>query len=638
MIRHRSGLVILLFLCCSSALHPQTTAAYPGTIGLFVDAGDAPAKLFHATLSIPVAPGPLTLLYPKWIPGEHGPTGPINGLTGLKFTAGGQALQWRRDEVDTFALHVTIPEGARELQVALDYASPPELRQGFTAGTTATAQMAVLGWNWVLLYPAGFPADRVMYRASLRLPAGWQFGTPLPQETRAGDTVNFQPASLYTLVDSPVLAGRFYRVIPLTQPGAWPPAEIDVASDSAAALQMDRQLERHYRQLVAEAAGLFGAIHYRDYHFLFSLSDHVASFGLEHHESNDSRTRERAFLDPQLTLLMAGLLPHEYTHSWNGKYRRPAGLATPNYAEPMKGELLWVYEGLTNYLGNVLTARSGLQTPAQYRDVLASAAAEMEYRSGRNWRPLQDTAIDAQDLYDASEGWTNWRRSVDFYPEGDLIWLDADMTIRNLSGGKKSLDDFCKLFFGPPSLGRDQAPFVKPYTFDDLVSALDQVAHYDWRKFWNDRLWSTASHAPLGGVEAAGWRLAFDESPSELTRAEETVSKATDLTWSLGLILNNEDGRIADVVFGSAAARAGIIPGMRLIAVNERAYSPDILHDALTAAKNSTEPLRLLVENTEYFRTVAVDYHGGNRYPHLEPNGKPDVLGDIVKQHAAGAP
>jgi len=611
----------------------QSAAPFPGVITIAVDASQAPAKLFHTTMSIPVAAGPLTLLYPKWIPGEHAPSGPLDGLTGMKFMAAGQPLEWRRDDVNLYAIHLTVPAGIRELKISLDYVSPADDRPGFTAGTSATAKMAVLSWNWMLLYPAGFPADRITYKASLRLPSGWHWGSPLPLAATSGDTIEFQPVSLYTLVDSPVIAGEFFQGIPLTSPGAWPPVELDIAADSAAALQMSPELEQHYKQLVTEAGQLFGATHYRDYHFLLSLSDHVAHFGLEHHEANDSRGRERSLIDPSLNQLMAGLLPHEYTHSWNGKFRRPAGLNTPDYDVPMKDELLWVYEGLTEYLGNVLTARSGLLTPEQYRDNLALTAASMEYRSGRTWRPLLDTAVDASKLYDSSEDWRNWRRSVDFYPEGELLWLEADTTIRNLTAGKKSLDDFCRLFEGAPGLVRDAVPAAKSYTFDDVVAALNQVAPYDWRKFWLDRLGSTSPHAPLGGVEAGGWKLTFDDNESELMKIEESVGKSTNLNYSLGLILENEDGHIADVRFGSPAAQAGIMPGMKLVAVNGRAWSPEVMRDALTAAKSSPEALLLLVQNTEYFKTYSVNYHDGNRYPHLVVNGKPDVLTGIIKQH-----
>ena len=628
-------IVVICWVVLAAMAHAQQSAKqYPGTIMLFVDASDAPAKLFRAKLMIPVAPGPLTLHYPKWIPGEHGPTGPINGLTGLKVTADGQVLQWRRDDVDTYAFHVLVPAGAKELEVALDYASPSE-RGGFTAGAAASAQMMVLSWNWLLLYPQGYEADQIFYRASLRLPAGWQSGSALPGASRSDNTVDYQSASLYTLIDSPVIAGRYFRALPLSSPSAKPVVEMDIAADSAAALEMSPQLEQHFRQLVAEATGLFGATHYRDYHFLLSLSDHVAHFGLEHHESNDSRTRERSLVNPELTLLMAALLPHEYTHSWNGKYRRPQGLTTPDYSEAMKGELLWVYEGMTDYLGEILSARSGLRTPQQFRDALAMTAAQMEHHSGRTWRPLIDTAIDAQDLYDSPPDWKNWRRSVDFYQEGDLVWLDADMTIRRLTGGKRSLDDFCKLFAGPPSLPLDQVPAVRPYDFNEILTLLNQVAPYDWRKFWDDRLWSTSPHAPFAGIEAGGWRVVFNEHPSELMSASEEADKTMDLTYSLGIVLENSDGRIQDVAMDSPAAKAGIGPGMKLVAVNGRAWNSEVLRDALSAAKTASEPLQLLIENSDFFKTYAVDYHGGNRYPHLvRSDDGPDVLSEIIKQHS----
>lgn len=628
-----AGVVCLLYSCLALAQAPATKA-YPGTITLAVDASAAPTRIFHARLAIPVRPGPLTLLYPKWIPGEHGPTGPIVDLTGLKMSAGGQTLQWRRDDVDMYTFHVNVPAGASQLDVSLDYTSPVETEHGFTAGTTATEQMMVLSWNWVLLYPAGYAAEQITYKPSLRLPTRWEWGTPLPALGGGAGTIEFNPVSLYTLVDSPVIAGRNFRVVRLTAPGANPGVEMDIASDSAAALQMTPQLENSYKQLVAEATTLFGATHYRDYHFLLSLSDHVAHFGLEHHEANDSRTRERGFVDPEENLLMSGLLPHEYTHSWNGKYRRPAGLATPDYEQPMKGELLWVYEGLTDYLGNVLSARSGLRTAEQYRDELALIAAQLDTQAGRSWRPLIDTTMAAQILYDAPTAWTNWRRSVDYYPEGDLVWLGADMTIRKLTNNAKSLDDFCKLFFGQPGLPVNQAPRVNSYTFDDLVNALNQTAPYDWRKFWNDRLWSTSPHAPLGGIETSGWKLIYDETPGETLRAQQDLGKYTDVSFSLGFMVNNDDGRVLDVVFGSPAHKAGLAPGMRLEAVNGRAFKPEILHDALKAGKTASEPLQLLVRNAEYFRSLQVDYHGGDRYPHLVRNEQPDSLSDITRGHA----
>jgi predicted metalloprotease with PDZ domain len=630
----RFALPFALFALLISSAFAQQSGQNLGPITLAVDASEAPLKIFHSKLTMPAKPGAMTLLYPKWIPGEHSPTGPIGDLDGIKISAGGQALRWRRDDVNMFALHVDVPQGASQLEISLDYTSPAELEQGFTSGSTATAQMMLLSWNWVLLYPEGYTAEQIDYKPSLKLPAGWQFGTALPGASRTGDEVHFAPVSLYTLVDSPVIAGHFYRAVKLTPDGVKPEAEMDIASDSDAALQMTSKQEQSFKQLVAEATTLFGATHYRDYHFLFSLSDHVAHFGLEHHESDDSRTFERTFQDPPLWLMMGSLLPHEYTHSWNGKYRRPAGLTTPDYQQPHKGELLWVYEGLTDYLGNVLAGRSGIFTAEQYRESLAMIAAQMDTRSGRTWRPLIDTAVAAQVLYSTPLAWSNWRRGVDYYPEGDLIWLDVDETIRKVSGGKKSIDDFCKAFHGAPSLPENQAPAPKPYTFDDLVNTLNTVAPFDWRKFLNDRLWSTSPHAPLDGLHASGWDLTYNETPSDLWKAGESTLKMVDLSYSIGIIINNENGGILDVVFGSPAAKAGIMPGMKLVAVNDRAWKPEYLHDALKAGKNSKEPLRLLVQNADYFKSHELDYHGGDRYPHLTRNSNPDTLSEIIKQHA----
>lgn len=609
--------------------------AAPGVIILAVDASQAPQKLLHAKLTIPATPGPLTLLYPKWIPGEHGPTGPITDFSGLKFMAAGRTISWRRDDVDMYTFHLDVPAGANAVEASLDFVSPVAGQAGFSGGASATAKMMVVSWNQLLLYPSGFSAEQLTYKASLRLPAGWSFGTPLPL-ARAGQTENieFAPATLYTLVDSPVIAGEFYRRITLTPSAVQPQVVMDIAADSAAALAMSPEVETFHKNLVKEAVALFGAQHYRDYHFLFSLSDRVAHFGLEHHEANDSRAAERSLINDNLRKLMAGLLPHEYVHSWNGKYRRPAGLSTPDYQQPMKGELLWVYEGLTTYLGNVLTARSGLWNAEQYRDVLALTAAAMAHRVGRKWRSLQDTAVAAQILYLSPIQWSSWRRSVDFYPESDLIWLEADTIIRQQTQGQKSLDDFCRLFHGGANNPADVAPTVKPYTFEDVVTAMNQVAAYDWRKFFLDRLQYTGPNAPLGGIEASGWRLVYTDQPSEMFRIAEQDSKQTDAQYSIGLLIA-QNGQILDSIVGMAAEKAGIGPGMKLVAVNGREFSNEVLQDALKAGRNSSEALQLLVENGGYYKTYTVNYHDGPRYPQLvRDSSKSDVLGDIIRPHA----
>lgn len=603
-------------------------AAPAGTIRLEVDAGEAPRKIFHAHLTIPARPGPLELYYPKWIPGEHGPTGPITDLAGLRFSAAGKPIAWRRDDVDMYALHCEVPAGASEVEISLDLLSPATIA-GFSSGASATAELTLLSWNQVLLYPAGSPADEISYAARLRLPAGWKYATALQVERETAAGIEFAPVSLTTLVDSPVLAGVHLRTIPLAEA---PRAEIDLAADSAAALAMPADLAGHYRQLAAEAAALFGAHHYRSYRFLLTLSDHVAHFGLEHHESSDDRVDERSLLDDDRRRLMLTLLPHEYVHSWNGKYRRPAGLATPDFQVPMKGELLWIYEGLTEYLGDLLTARSRLWTPEQYRENLAEVAALLDTRPGRTWRPLVDTTVAAQLLYEARPDWQAWRRGVDFYDEGELIWLEADTILREQSQGAKSLDDFCRLFHG----GESGPPKVATYTLDDVVAALDKVSPHDWRGFFRARLDEVSQHAPMGGIERGGWKLVYSEVMPERIKSREEVREVVDLSFSLGMVVAKGNGEIRDVVPGLPAARAGVGPGMRLVAVNGRRWNKDVLRDAVKAS--SKGPIELLVENSEYYKSYPLDYHGGERFPHLERvAARPDLLSKILQPLAPPA-
>ncbi|MGB8950950.1 MAG: M61 family peptidase [Candidatus Sulfotelmatobacter sp.] len=620
----------ILGVVCVLLFSVSSWSATPPTVMLSVDATSTPRKIFHAKLKIPASAGDLTLYYPKWIPGEHAPDGPVIDLAGLKFTAGGKILKWRRDLLDGFTIHVEVPAGENEVNAELDFLSPATFEGGFSAGSSATDKMAVISWNQVLLYPKGWKSDDLTYVATLKLPAGWKYGTALPIASTSltgqnGDTqIMFQPTSLTTLVDSPVITGEFLKVVKLADN---PLVEMDVAADSAAALEPPQEVWDHYKNLVEQANKLFGAHHYRDYHFLFSLSDHVAHFGLEHHESDDSRVGERGLVDEGERKMEASLLPHEYVHSWNGKYRRPADLTTPDYEQPMQDDLLWVYEGLTNYLGTVLTARSGLLTPQQARDDLGVTAAALDHTPGREWRNLQDTADDAPDLYFSPRAWESWRRSTDFYDEGTLDWLWADVIIRQQSKGKKSLDDFCKLFHGAPSTG----PMVKTYTFDDVVNALNQIVSFDWRGFWTERLTNHGPGAPLAGIEGSGWKVVYDEVPSEMERGVENGGHVNGGLYSVGLQLR-EDGTIIDTIEGMPAALAGIGPGMKLIAVNGHQYSPEVLRDALRAGKSSTAPLELLVENTDYYKTYALDYHGGERYPHLvRDESKPDLLSEIYK-------
>ncbi len=625
--RRISSWPIIIWVALMPVVAQKTRTApksAPPTITIAVDASEAPRKIFHAQMTIPASPGTLTLYYPKWIPGEHGPTGPIQDLAGLKFTAGGQALKWRRDLQDGWTLHVEVPAGISAVDVSLDFISPTGEEGIYTAAASATDKMAVLSWNTVLLYPAGFTTDELTYQASLRLPGGWKFGTPLPIASQSGAEINFKPASLTTLVDSPVIAGEYLRVVPLSEN---PHQEMDIAADAAGDLDAPQGVFDGYKNLTDQALKLFGAQHFRDYHFIYSLSNHVAHFGLEHHESNDSRSSERSLVDADPRLLASGLLSHEYVHSWNGKYRRPADLSTPDYEKPMQDDLLWVYEGLTSYLGDVLGARSGIRTADQFRENLASIAARLDHVPGRTWRNLQDTADGVPSMQGAPPQWESWRRTVDYYEEDVLNWLWVDTIIRQQTHGQKSMDDFCHLFHG----GQSGPPEVKTYTFDDVVSTLNQVAPYDWRGFWTERLTTHGPGAPLAGIERSGWKLVYDETPSELIKVRKRELKEINAQYSIGLLLE-ESGNILDTIEGMPAAKAGVGPGMKVAAVNGKRFSADALSDALKAGKNSTTPLELLIENTEYFKVYKLDYHGGEQYPHLvRDDSKPDMLSEIVK-------
>jgi predicted metalloprotease with PDZ domain len=597
------------------------------SIQLSVDLSDAPRNIYHSRLTIPVKPGPLTLVYPEWIPGNHRPAGPIANVTGIKMEAGGQTLVWQRDPIDMYAFHVDVPAGASELKVSLDTVTNDGSAGG--SGPAATTNVLDLNWNQVVLYPQGTSSDAVQVTAAVKPPYGWKFATALPiaTVTKGGtnEFIGFKPVSLTTLIDSPLIAGDHYRKIELTKPGESPMHVIDMVSESDSSLAMTAADEAAYRKLVAETGALFGARHYLEYHFLLTLSDEAGHHGVEHHQSSDNSVKERTLLEPDLRLTEAGLLPHEFTHSWNGKYRRPAGLATRNYQDPMVGDLLWVYEGLTEYLGEVLTARSGLWTPEQYREALAETAAMLDHRTGRAWRPLEDTARSVQILRLQGPEWQSWRRGLDYYPEGELIWLEVDTTIRQQSHEEKSLNDFCRLFYG----GESGPPKVVPYTFDDVVRTLNQVTPYDWARLLKTRVTSTDPHAPIGGIERGGWRLVYNDQPNLFIRTGEKLRKSVDASYSLGFAVR-EDGVLSDVIYGSPAYAAGIGPGMKLVAVNGRAWSRDVLLDALRTSKDSQQSIDLLVENAKFFKTYSIAYHDGIRNPHLERIQGTDVLGEIL--------
>ncbi|HTB95967.1 MAG TPA: hypothetical protein VK716_03095 [Terracidiphilus sp.] len=608
-------------ICASSLLAllavfiaPYLRAQEP--VSLTVDASQTARKLLHSKLVLPVKPGPMSLYFPKWIPGEHGPDGPIANLTGLKFEANGQPIPWQRDTLDVFKFHVEIPAGASHLTVTYDTIEPD--------GYSATDKLVVLEWNEVLLYPSGSSASQLTYEAKLILPDGWKYGTSLPVANQSGNTISFKPISLELLVDSPVIAGQYYRSIDLTPLGEPIHHEIDMVSDSAAALDMSPEIQKGMTNLVAESGKLFGTRHYRDYHFLLTLSDHVAHFGLEHHESNDSRLPERVLLSPDAGVSVGLLLPHEFAHSWNGKFRRPADLATPDYEQPMQDELLWGYEGLTDFAGPLLAARSGLITPTQYQEFLANTAAMLgPGRPGRTWRPLLDTATAVAGFGYGAHGWTNWRRSVDYYDEGDLMWLEVATIIHRESHGRKSIDDFCHLFHG----GANNGPEVKPYTFETLLQTLNQVVPYDWATFFHRHLDSTTPDMPQGGLINAGWHVDFSDQPLKLPGRHGITGEAYGMGLQLG-----DDGTVNDSIVGSPAFESGISSGMKVLGVNGRLYTHDALVDAIKAAKNNSEPITFLVVSDDFYKICSVNYHAGERYPHLiRDEATPDYLTELAK-------
>ena len=608
-------LFVLLQICAVTALGQNSVS-----IRMNVDASDAARNVFHTTLTIPVKPGPLSLFYPKWIPGEHSPTGPINDMAGLKLSANGKSIPWKRDAVEMFAFYCEIPGGVSALEIAFDDVSQPS--------TTMSARLARVKWNRLLLYPRGMSSDTVRVDASIKLPGGWKFATALPVLRERRDEIEFKEVSLTELVDSPLIAGANFRKVTLASSPFL--HEMDIAADSPAALEVKPETLLGWQNLVKEANALFGARHYRSYRFLLTLSDIGGSEGLEHHESSEDGVGEKALSDPGQLIDLGDLLGHEYAHSWNGKYRRPADLTTPNFEQPMHGDLLWVYEGLTEYLGKVLPARSGLWTPENFRESVAAVAAEMDNQSGRKWRPLVDTAAAVQFTYSSPRAWMNYRRRVDYYFEGLLLWMETDVIIRRQSQGQLSLDDFCHKFHG----GQDTGPMVRTYTFDDIVNTLNEVTPYDWRGFLNERVNVISARAPLGGITNGGWKLIYDEKPNEEVRFNEQQRRFINLSYSIGLIVNAE-GMALDVNPELPAAKAGLAPGMKIVGVNGRGWSADALHDAIAATKNATMRIELRVENGGFQENYKLDYRGGERYPHLERDpAKPDLLGEIIKPRA----
>jgi len=593
---------------------------------LTVDASQARMKILHASLSLPARTGPLTLVYPKWIPGEHMASGPISNLAGLHVFADGAELMWRRDLVNMNAFHVMVPAGSRTMTATYDYLVPTA-GGAFGATASANAKCAVVNWNTVVLSPEGENPDAIRVAASLKLPAGWKQAGALDVARLEGDTVHFAPQSLTMLVDHPVVLGEYQKSFVL-----WPSGSdvgehvIDVVADSEWALQFPQGRIDAYKRLVREERAVFGGVgHYRKYHWLLTLSDNLGVFGVEHHETADDRVPENTFVDDTAAKYASLLLPHEFFHSWNGKTRRPAGLINGGFEQPMRDDLLWVYEGLTNYYGELLSARAGLISPQDWLDELAADAMSVS-PAGRTWRPLQDTADSAPFLYLSGGGWSGWRRSTDFYKEGSLIWLEADVTIRRLTNGRKSLDDFCALFHGENDNGRI---YVKPYEAGDVYAALNRVTPYTWQELFEKRLTSKSAELPLGGAANGGYRLVYNDVPNVFV--EPPASGNLNAIGSLGIHVT-ADGTIDDTAPGAPAYRAGISNGMKLVAVNSRRFSVDLLSRAIADSKNTRTPIEFIVDNSGYFSVIKVDYHGGLQYPHFERiGGTDDVLTTIAQ-------
>ena len=603
---------------------PQDTP-YTGTLKLHVDANDTVQGIFRVHETIPVKPGALTLLYPQWIPGDHSPTGPIAMLAGLKLSANGKPLAWKRDEYNVYAFHLDVPTDAATIDAEFQYMSGRTDNEGFEI----TDRMMDMEWSKVTLYPAGYFSRGITFAPSVTLPHGWQLGTALETASQSGDTTTFKPVTLNNLVDSPIYAGQYFKRVDLT-PGGDAPVHLDIVADEPKYLEMTpEQLEAH-RSLATQAVKLFGSHHYDHYDFLFSLSDQLGGNGTEHHQSSENGLGADYFTAWSDSAPGRDLLAHEYTHSWNGKFRRPADLWTPNFNVPMGDSLLWVYEGQTEYWGFVLTARSGMWTPQQFRDALAMTAANYERnREGFQWRTLEDTTNDATAARRSSLPYRSWQMSEDYYSGGQMMWLEVDAKLRALTHDKRSLDDFAHAFFGV-----DNGSYVtKTYTFDDVVAALDGVAKYDWASFLHAHV--NAVNPPLqDGLAASGWKLVYTDKESEYEKQYNSRPQSSrhiyNFAWSIGLTMNDK-GEVNDVRWDGPAFKAGVSTGATVAAVNGQAYSDDVLKDAIAAAKNSKAPIQLLLKYQGGFRTVSVDYHEGLKYPHLvRIDGSPDYLSAII--------
>jgi predicted metalloprotease with PDZ domain len=601
--------------------------AYPGEIHLAVDATDLERRIMHVHEVLDGAGADTILLYPKWLPGDHAPSGPIDRVSGLKITSNGAPVSWTRDPVDVYAFRLHPAAAGRSLDIEFDYLSPTSSKVG---PLQVSRDVLLLEWNELVLYPAGFYARQIPVEASMTLPAGWQFGTALETAATSGAQTSFKRTDLETFIDSPVYAGRYTARLDLDPDGVVP-AHLDLFADRPEMLVVTPQQLQAHRTLVQQAYKLFGSHHFLHYDFLYSLSDQVVNKGLEHHQSSEDGTDPDSFIKWDEHASDRDLLSHEFTHSWNGKFRRPADLWTPNYNVPMQDSLLWVYEGQTQYWGQVLAARSGLWSAQQALDQMAYTAAYDQLETGRQWRPLEDTTNDEIINPRRPQSWTDWQRFEDYYEEGKLIWLEADTLIREQSGGKRSLDDFARTFFGI----NDGSVTPVTYTVEDVIKGLNAVQPYDWASFLHQRIDAINKEAPLEGLARGGYHLVYTDAPSTILAADDSEHKRVDLLFSIGLTVDDEDkthpGMLKTVVYNGAAFKAKLTEGGQLLAVNGIAYEPDVLKDAIRAAKGDSQPIELIVRTGDRYRVARVDYHDGLRYPHLERQGNgPALLDEIL--------
>jgi predicted metalloprotease with PDZ domain len=599
------------------------------TITLDVDATTISKKILQAHETFPLG-SPMVqtvdLVYPKWIPGNHGPTGPIADLVNLRFTADGKSIAWTRDPVDMYRFHIPVPAGTNLLVADFSLVGAYAGGNDFAIGNTSTPVQGDVNWDQVVLYPADTIAEQVTVSASIKLPDRWSYETALPHPSQQGGTIHFDPVSLTTLIDSPLMCGSLMREFDITPKGVSQRHLLALFEKSPEGLNVPPERIAALRNLVSETRAMFRSRHYASYHFLVEAQGE-ASDGLEHHQSSDEQVPELGMVSSSFSAEAGNLLAHEMIHSWNGKFRRPAGLATADYQQPMIGDMLWVYEGLTSYWAEILATRAGLETSVQMKDRMAVYQAEMAHRTGRNWRNLLDVSKSAQILYSAGQPWTILRRATDFYREGPLLWLQVDCILQEKSKGASSLDTFASDFFGPP----DGVVMVKPYTYQDLVDALNHIVPYDWNSLLQDNLLATRPTPVSPGLEAAGWTVTYTDEPNQAAVDAESVSQQADLSASIGLIID-QDGTIVDAAPDSAAGRAGLAPGLKLMGVNHRVYSADLLRQSIVTAETTSQPIDLLTLADGYYANFSVDYHKGLRSPHLiRITGKPDLLTAILR-------